>query len=115
MRQWHVNPKQLCQKHLLGEHVEHHMFVGSLIKGIWLAKYVETKLLWPSTLIQRHDDLVQEMLSRGMNHKSPLQQFSVDPKLWALEEKLTYKDVLVNLNELARRCVACKALQNETI
>ena len=30
MRQWMVDPRLLCRKHLLGEHVENHMFIGTL-------------------------------------------------------------------------------------
>jgi len=28
MRMWMLNPKALCRKHLMGEHVEIHMLVG---------------------------------------------------------------------------------------
>lgn len=107
-------PGVLCQKHLLGEHVEHHMFVGSLIKDINLTEYVKTKLLWPSTLISRHNTLVEEMLRRGMNHKSPLPEFTIDPYLLYLESPLVPKDVVANLNELSRRCLDCRVLQEGT-
>ena len=30
MRMWMVNPGFMCNKHLLGEHVECHMLVGHL-------------------------------------------------------------------------------------
>lgn len=33
MRMWVVNPKILCRKHLLGEHVELHMATGHLQRG----------------------------------------------------------------------------------
>jgi hypothetical protein len=29
---WMVDPRLVCSKHLLGEHVELHMFVGCLLK-----------------------------------------------------------------------------------
>lgn len=32
MRMWNINPRYMCRKHLLGEHVETHMLVGSLRK-----------------------------------------------------------------------------------
>ena len=34
MRMWMIDPKLLCRKHLLGEHLEIHMFVGTINKGI---------------------------------------------------------------------------------
>ena len=33
MRMWNVDVTKMCNKHLLGEHVEMHMFVGIIIKG----------------------------------------------------------------------------------
>ena len=33
MRDWKVNPKLLCRQHLLGNHLEVHMFVGTLRRG----------------------------------------------------------------------------------
>ena len=34
MRMWMVPVQYMCRKHLLGEHVEHHMLVGSIHKGL---------------------------------------------------------------------------------
>lgn len=33
MRMWLVPPSHMCRKHLLGEHVELHMLLGTLKKG----------------------------------------------------------------------------------
>lgn len=33
MRMWMVPPELMCRQHLLGEHVELHMFVGAINKG----------------------------------------------------------------------------------
>lgn len=41
MRMWKVNPKNMCRQHLLGEHVECHMFVGAILKGISLSGYIK--------------------------------------------------------------------------
>lgn len=72
MRMWMVDPKILCNKHLLGEHVELHMFIGSINKGRDIEGYVKNNLIEPSKLYQRHQELVNEMKRRGMNHKSEL-------------------------------------------
>ena len=69
---WMVNPKILCERHLLGEHCEIHMFVGAIKKQLSLNGYVENNLLECASLLERHDDLAEEMTRRGMNHASPL-------------------------------------------
>lgn len=67
-----VNPKILCRKHLIGEHVESHMFLGSLQKKIKMTGYINKDLFEPLSLKVRHDILVKEILSRGYNHNSEL-------------------------------------------
>lgn len=108
MRQWHVDPRLLCRKHLLGEHVEHHMFVGTLVRGSSLKGYIEGGLVEIHTLYQRHDELVQEMVRRGMRHKSPLREDGRE-KLYEAGEV----DREGNLQELARRCEECRARISE--
>jgi len=68
MRMWKVNPKSLCRKHLLGEHVECHMFLGSLAKNISLKGYIEKGLVEVHNIIKRHDELAIELGSRGYQH-----------------------------------------------
>jgi translation initiation factor 2 beta subunit (eIF-2beta)/eIF-5 len=72
MRQWLVDPKKMCKRHLLGEHVEHHMFISILLKKKNIKGYIENDLIEPLSLQQRHDELVEEMISRGYSHNSPL-------------------------------------------
>lgn len=102
MRMWNIDPTLMCNKHLLGEHVEMHMFVGTLKKGISMFGYVKGGLVETWRIKSRHDQLVVEMERRGMNHKSPIEQ----PDCKA-EGRV---DILANVAELARRCPACKAL-----
>lgn len=96
---WNVDPKMLCDKHLLGEHVETHMFVGTLNKGRSVKGFLAKGLLEVHTLKKRHDDLVAEMERRGMTHSSPLPNFK--------EEVLGSVNVEENVKELKRRCVRC--------
>lgn len=100
MRMWMVDPAVLCDRHLLGEHVETHMFVGSIQKGISMAGYLANRLLNAKDLASRHTALAQEMERRGMRHKSPLPPVSVDAP--------STVDPVANLKELARRCPACR-------
>jgi hypothetical protein len=104
MRMWMVNPKIMCRKHLLGEHVELHMFVGTIQKGVSLDGYVSRGLVDTSKIAFRHEVLVAEMVARGYNHQSPL----------------SYVDTLgvgkvnseASVIELARRCSDCAKRQS---
>lgn len=105
MRMWCVDPKLMCRNHLLGEHLECHMFFGALQKGQSLAGYLRNGLLDPYKLKQRHDELVEEMQRRNWNHRTPLPEFSVLPGLYVSLCPFT------NLNELNGRCEVCSTLQ----
>ena len=73
MRMWMIDPKQLCDQHLLGEHGELHKFLPSFHK-----QYSVTNRVSPVVQIElgsyqeRHDELAAEMVKRNMNHNSPL-------------------------------------------
>lgn len=102
MRMWLVNPKGMCTQHLLGEHVELHMFVGTINKGMSLGGYVANRLVDSTKIVSRHSELVQEMERRKMNHASPLRPF-VDP--------MVGKDCIPvewAYTELFKRCAHCK-------
>ena len=75
MRIWDLSPKILCRQHLLGEHRELHAIWNILTKNKrGYAHHPET-LRWKGklkALFIRHEALVEEMKSRGYNHKSPL-------------------------------------------
>lgn len=105
MRMWKVDPKLLCGKHLAGEHVEMHMFVGSLNRGIKHYGYTAQGLVEVHRIKERHDVLAAEMERRGMNHKSPLteEEMHFDHK-----KHVGYVDEEFNLWELARRCFNCR-------
>jgi hypothetical protein len=72
LRMWMVNPKHMCRQHLLGEHRECHNFFGTLCRHISIKGYLDKGELDPRLLIERHDELVREMLRRGWNHYSPI-------------------------------------------
>jgi ribosomal protein L44E len=101
---WMVDPTLMCTKHLLGEHVELHMFVGCLRRKKTLTGFFTKGLLEVHSIRARHDALVQEMRRRGMQHKSPLQPFRSFKmgKINRRQSKL----------ELASRCEKCQSLMN---
>jgi len=102
MRMWNVDPKLLCRQHLLGEHLEMHMFLGCLKKGISLKGYVEKGLVELDKIVARHDELAAEMRARGFCHKSEI-SCQQDP-LWFGG----CIDIARSLQDLSDRCVVCK-------
>ena len=108
MRMWMVQPELLCNKHLLGEHGELHKFLPSFHK-----KYSVTNRVSPVVQIElssyqsRHDELAGEMLSRGMNHQSPLPElpdFSYLPNA----DYNAKVDINKSIEDLQIRCEDCK-------
>lgn len=103
MRMWlGIDPKRLCRKHLLGEHVEMHMLVGSINKGTSIEGYVTSGLINPFIIRERHDDIAAEMVRRGYNHKSPLPSFKLPT---GLVPSYNFRAVE---RDLATRCVDCR-------
>ena len=45
VRMWNVSPDVMCRQHLLGEHVEMHMVVGSINRGKSITGYTSNGLL----------------------------------------------------------------------
>ena len=101
MRMWMVDPRKMCDQHLLGEHVEIHMCVGTLRRGRSVAGFLAGGLLELHNLERRHEQLVAEMTRRGMRHQSPLPRFK--------RQRAGRVDRRGNLAELARRCEECRA------
>ncbi|MBC8469080.1 MAG: hypothetical protein H8D56_06375 [Planctomycetes bacterium] len=106
MRMWMVNPALMCNKHLLGEHVECHMLVGHLQRKRRITNYIKLNLLQPKSLRERHIQLAFEMQSRNMLHKSPLPEF--DLSYLPEEHKFYTVDADQSLIELSRRCLECR-------
>jgi hypothetical protein len=107
MRMWMVNPVEMCRRHLLGEHVECHMFLGTLRRGRSLAGYIRNGLVELRRLRARHDELAREMRRRGYRHASPL---APGRRL----SDLGRVDPVEGRRELERRCPECRSLQKRS-
>lgn len=109
MRMWLVNPEKMCQKHLCGEHVEMHMFLGAINKGTKMDGYIKNNLFEPRYLHKRHEELANEMIRRGYKHKSPLKDIdcgsilnlSIEHQYWEINKNKALKDLL-------DRCPKCR-------
>jgi len=102
MRMWMVEPTILCRQHLLGEHLELHMFTGVINKGNNLHGYINNNLCDPSSIIRRHDALVEEMQKRGYSHRSPL-QLKKEPVCTPINMEAAKKALLARCPECNRR------------
>ena len=77
MRIWDIEPKNLCQNHLLGEHRELHAIWSILTRNKKGYSHHPETLRWKGklrALYRRHGNLVEEMESRGYKHKSMLNE-----------------------------------------
>jgi len=107
MRMWRVNPKILCIQHLLGEHFEIHKHRHNFVKMHNISGRIRpVTQIEPDAMQSRHDPLVEELILRGVNHKSPYEQ----PSLEYLSDDLRYAKVdrLLSLRDLLSRCSKCK-------
>lgn len=115
-RQWDLPPEVMCDQHLLGEHKEMHQELGLInadhVEAV--AGHVENGQFDLSTARDRHEELVEEMLRRDMNHNSPFPE-ETD---WMIKTMSVYKelgaevsegiDPLKNIVDLLERCEDCR-------
>jgi len=106
---WLCDPKIMCQKHLCGEHVEMHMFLGSLKQGKKISGYIEKNLFEPMVLRLRHNELADEMTRRGYNHKSPIDYDEAIKTVFTLPawDRLRTINKDAALGDLLDRCPEC--------
>jgi len=111
-----INPRFLCPQHLNGAHYEHHKHEKKwTVKKMHPGKYLTNHCFEPANYKTRHDELVAEMLRRGGNHNSPIEQpdFSY---LEAWEREWKADPVQARL-ALMNRCWDCRQaiMRNWTI
>jgi hypothetical protein len=100
-----INPKLLCNQHLLGEHGEIHKHRHVFVKGYKIEG--RRGQIQPKDMGLRHDQLVAEMLRRGMNHKSPF----IQPELNKYPDDYIENfvvDTNKSLYDLIDRCSDCR-------
>lgn len=110
MRMWMINPKLLCNQHLLGEHGEIHKFRHNFEKQHNMSKRILLKQIEPAMMESRHNELAEEMLKRGMNHKSPY----IMPDISYIDKELLLMTVNIeeNKKDLISRCKKCIPQKN---
>lgn len=101
-RMWMVDPEELCDQHLLGEHAELHQEVGQIRAGNLetVTGHARKGQVDTAKIQERHDELLDEMRRRGVDHDSPL-DYEDDLDLGDI-------DVAANRAELRERCDDCR-------
>lgn len=84
------------------------MFLGSLLKGKSIEGFIRDGLVEVHTLDVRHEEIAEEMVRRGYNHKSPLPEGTAD-----VLYRAGRVDPKRSLADLAGRCDECNKLQKE--
>lgn len=102
---WNIPTNLLCRKHLLGEHLEMHMFRTAVISGKRITGFINNGLVETHNISKRHDELVEEMNKRGYNHKTPMDTMITQPRGCV--------DIKKNILILRERCEECRKLQTK--
>lgn len=106
---WNLDPSKMCRHHLLGEHVEMHMFIGSLAHNKNIIGYINSGLVCVSYICSRHDILAAEMIKRGYKHNSPLHMPKILPDYLTPElYNRNYISIDRNYLEIIKRCEECE-------
>lgn len=105
MRMWMVDPKILCKQHLLGEHVETHMFKGHIERKKSIQGYIANNCVEVKSIVNRHAELVEEIKRRGYNHNSELNRIQYE-HLSRTDQEYNI-DRAASQQELLKRCPRC--------
>lgn len=120
MRHWLIKPSLLCQKHLMAEHLESHMFYGAMTSVRSLSGFYQNGLFFgPKFTQKRHDALALHI--RG--HKTPLEMHPVftDVELQNSGQRLyldvdpTKEQIIESRHTLWQRCHDCRELALEDL
>ena len=106
MRMWMLPTAGMCRKHLLGEHVELHMLLGSLRRGKNIEGFLSGGLVDPQRIFARHQELVAEMTRRGYKHNSPLDEQECATLVDGYWGRAAI-DTDANARDLHQRCPDC--------
>ena len=114
MRMWMLDPKCLCNKHLIGEHGELHKHRHNFVKQHNIDGRIKPVVqIEPASMGTRHEELAKEMLSRGINHRSP---YTMPDISYLPDNKRFVKvDLAVSMIDLTKRCSVCTSkIQNNS-
>lgn len=103
-RQWLSPPDAMCRRHLLGEHLEAHIFVSKMEKSWSLDGFIRGSMFFGAEYIKFRHDWLSRYIS---GHKTPLNIDHIDLDRYPLLEPDAYH-MLKSVNDLIGRCEECK-------
>lgn len=110
---WMIDPKLMCNKHLIGEHGELHKFLSSFRKGHKVhGRFNPVIQIQFQNYLKRHDQIAEEMINRNINHKSPLINLPDFKSIYPEYYNLTV-DIEKSKKDLYNRCKTCKGIKHE--
>jgi hypothetical protein len=115
VRHWLVRPELMCRQHLSGEHLECHMFLGSIEGQRTLNGYYSNGLFFgPKFLMIRHKELKPFIL----HHKTRLvvpkiyrtirSRINGEEILWYPDRAPTEEQMWLSWHTLMSRCKRCR-------
>lgn len=105
----------LCRNHLLGEHKEIHTQLAFVLKKYNPSGWIRHRFIFPTYLLVRHRELIEEFRVRKYNHQSPIttiqfKDFISTLKLVGIkdyDQKFTDDDKRKSIVDLIGRCSIC--------
>lgn len=107
MRMWNIEPRLLCEKHLIQEHSDMHEIVFRFQLGLEVVGFVRDGSIDPTGVYVRHLNLEAEMTRRGATKFSPISFVQWRALSQWYGSQLI--DVGQSLTELKNLCEACRA------
>ena len=100
-RMWMVNTEWMCNRHLEEEHVSIHVFVRSLKNKQVIQGFIDRGLVEIHNLWARHEELVEEMIRRGIEHNTGMPWCSHLIKGGWISQEISERDLM-------RECDVCR-------
>ena len=97
-----VNPEDMCIRHLLGEHLETHMFYTHLTKKRKISGFITSNCIEPKSIKIRHDILASFI----KNHKSLMNE-NPDISYLPVSEVNARVNTAKSFSLLMGRCPKC--------
>lgn len=104
-RQWLADPELMCKQHLLGEHLEAHIFLSKMQKGYSLEGFRKGSMFFGAEYIKYRHDKIAKLLKQP--HKTPLWLGDLEEVNYPLRNP-NERDFAKSNSDLYGRCQKCR-------
>jgi len=102
-RMWMANTEWMCNTHLGEEHTSIHTFLRLLKDKKRIQGFIDQGFVEIHHLRSRHDELVEEMIRRGMEHNTPMPWYFGERRAGYISEEKSAQDLVMECNECRER------------